>query len=617
MIKTDNKSTRRKFLKSTALMSGGVLGTSTLIGCEEKIVGKNIEKDLIRFLLPSNLETNNLKVSGLLFSQVGYNLGQTARVVIRMPERELLPEGSACTLIPINKENRYQAKCQYWGTLWKSHWWVIEFKDISEVGEWNIEITHEEKLYFRNTGFRVAKNILWESTHEWSSVDMLERRKHFSKVGGWQDAGTLWVEGPAQSAMIISLADLAKNESELLDDTFLKRVYEQITIGADYLVKTQEQSKKNGNEEGSMCHDLLDQEKYTLPNDAAKAVVALYKSVVALPPSYEEKRKKYKAAADLGLKWLLTKAKPLGDAGLNRRQRGLSKSVVIPNDEWVTRDLIFFCWGALESYKNGNLANKDVCIELATKIMQRQFTEENTEESYFGHFREFESLPHSQNLWLQGVEKEYGVDAGGVFPNYIISFFEMLTLWPDHMEAPNWKEALRKYAYGFLIPTCKQNPFYIVPLGIFGKEGPIWFAGPFHGTNTIYGYTAALALKLSEMFDEPILKEIAIGNLQWIAGLNAGITKENLKACVVYSEDLPEGVALPSSMICDIGNKSAGTWFRTRGVVCNGFSTGTQFLMDVDPKKENDGPFSFTDEDWIPHSAAWMTGLMELNKVKA
>ena len=42
---------------------------------------------------------------------------------------------------------------------------------------------------------------------------MLERRKHFTKVGaGWQDAGALWVESPAQSAMIICLTDLAQYE---------------------------------------------------------------------------------------------------------------------------------------------------------------------------------------------------------------------------------------------------------------------------------------------------------------------------------------------------------------------------------------------------------------------
>jgi hypothetical protein len=37
--------------------------------------------------------------------------------------------------------------------------------------------------------------------------------------------------------------------------------------------------------------------------------------------------------------------------------------------------------------------------------------------------------------------------------------------------------------------------------------------------------------------------------------------------------------------------------------------------MDVDPTKEKDGSFSFTEEDWIPHSAAWLMGIMELNKI--
>ena len=109
------------------------------------------------------------------------------------------------------------------------------------------------------------------------------------------------------------------------------------------------------------------------------------------------------------------------------------------------------------------------------------------------------------------------------------------------------------------------------------------------------------------------LKEIAYGNLQWLAGLNSGITNENLKqGCVIFSTDIPEGAALPASMMCGVGSRWAGTWFQTRGVICNGFSTGEQFKYDTEPKKVNDGPFSLTDEDWIPHSAGWLTGLMRL-----
>jgi hypothetical protein len=68
--------------------------------------------------------------------------------------------------------------------------------------------------------------------------------------------------------------------------------------------------------------------------------------------------------------------------------------------------------------------------------------------------------------------------------------------------------------------------------------------------------------------------------------------------------------------MCGVGNRWAGTWFQTRGVICNGFHTGKQFVYDVEPKKKNDGPFSLTDEDWIPHSAAWLTGLVRFMHTK-
>lgn len=70
-------------------------------------------------------------------------------------------------------------------------------------------------------------------------------------------------------------------------------------------------------------------------------------------------------------------------------------------------------------------------------------------------------------------------------------------------------------------------------------------------------------------------------------------------------------------MICDIGKRTAGTWFNTRGVICNGFSVGEQFKMLIPPTIENDGPFSLTDEDWIPHSAGFITGLLHLNELNS
>ncbi len=455
-----------------------------------------------------------------------------------------------------------------------------------------------------------------------ASVDILERRLHFTKVGaGWQDAGTLWVESPAQSAMIIALNELHEQCGKDLEAEFIRRLYQQLTVGCDYLVMTQAKAEELGFPKGAMSHDLLGHEKDILPHDAAKAVVALLRTVQNLPEEFQEKKDQYRAAAHYAYQWLNTTAKPMGDYGYSRFQRGLSEGIPIPGDEWPTRDLLTLCQAALEMVKHGRAEAEVEAVQWARQLMERQITNNNPRDGYYGHFKEFESLPHTEPSWTHGIiatpeGSQFGTDMGGIYPNYLMPLLEMLRRWPEHTDAVRWKDTLRQFTYGYLIPACKKNPFYLVPQGIFDEEGPIWFCGSFHGTNTIYGYTAALALDLADLLEEPRLRRIAYGNLQWVAGLNAGITRENVaKGCVVYSTDLPENVALPASMICGVGQRWAGTWFQTRGVICNGFTTGEQFKYDVAPKKTNDGPFSLTDEDWIPHSAAWITGLTRLKNL--
>lgn len=310
----------------------------------------------------------------------------------------------------------------------------------------------------------------------------------------------------------------------------------------------------------------------------------------------------------------------MGDYGYMKMQRGLPADASIPKDEWLTRDLLTMCSLSLEMDKLGDRNAKQKAFDFAAKVMARQIPKEKAQSNFYGHFYEFDSMSHSEPSWIHGIVPsdkgvEFGADMGGVYPNYLLPLIALLKNDPTHKDAPKWKMTLNDFTYGYLLPACESNPFLIVPQGIFGQEGPIWFCGTFHGTNAIYGYTAALALELATLFKEPRLEKIAYGNLQWLAGLNAGITKEAVKqGCVVFSTDLPEGAALPASMICHVGKRWAGTWFQTRGVICNGFSTGEQFKYDTEPKKINDGPFSLTDEDWIPHSAAWLTGLMRLQK---
>ena len=604
---------RRRFVKTGVLTTATVAGAGALSSCTAKNHGWGKE-DPFPVFKGNNFKPEN-GVAGLLFSQVGYEPGFPVRIILRLPEKDKLPESSLCKLTASSNEKDYTTPCIYWGEKWGSHWWIAEFNDINESGEWAVEVQSNSNVLWRDTGLKVEKDILWNSTIEWSSVDMLERRRHFTKVGaGWQDAGTLWVESPAQSAMIIALEELLEKKPDYFNPTFIERINLQITIGCNYLVKTFEKAKELGFPIGAMSHDLLGHEKDILPQDAMKAVIALAKATRLLPDTYRFEKAKYDQVAGLTFNWLLNKAKPMGDYGYAKIQRGLPEDTVIPQNEYPTRDLLLMCQAALEMerlyYKNAT----EIAFDFARQVMNRQRSRSDSEGNFYGHFFEYATMQHSEPSWTHGiVGREFGTDMGGIYPNYLLPLIELLKEYPDHADAKKWKNTLHDFTYGYLIPACKQNPFYLVPQGIFGNEGPIWFCGTFHGTNAIYGYTAALALELNKLFKEPDLKTIAYSNLQWLAGLNAGITSKNLKqGCKVFSMDIPDGIALPASMICGIGKRRAGTWFQTRGVICNGFSTGEQFKYDVRPEKKNDGPFSLTDEDWIPHSAGWLTGLMRL-----
>jgi hypothetical protein len=613
-MKNTNFISRRNFMKSAAVASTAVLGASALSSC-------SADKKYLVFkpVFSGKNYTDTDGVSGLLFSQIGYELGWPVRVVIRIPRKELIDGQPVCILTGVNSEKSHQTEFNYHSEIWGSHWWVADFREITEEGVWNVEVVIAGETVFSAPDLKVGRNILWNATVELATADMLERRVHFTKVGaGWQDAGTLWVESPAQSAMVISLCELIEKKAEMLSDEFRNRIYKQIAVGCDYFVMLEAKARELGFPEGAQSHDLHGHEKDILPHDAMKTLVALTKSIRLLPETYASKKQKYTETAKRAFQWLITSAKPMSDYGYVRMQRGLPADAVIPKDEWLTRDLLTLCQASLEMLKLGDQNAKERAIGYANKVMARQISKENAESALFGHFREFDSLKHAEPSWVHGIVPgkngvEFGADMGGVYPNYLMPLIEMLKLWPDHADAAKWKACLQEFAFNYVIPTCEQNPFYLVPQGIFAGEGPVWFCGTFHGTNAIYGYTAALALELAQIFNEPKLREIAYGNLQWIAGLNAGITRENLAlGCVVFSTDIAEGAAMPASMMCGVGNRWAGTWFQTRGVICNGFSTGKQFVYDTEPKKVNDGPNSFTDEDWIPHTAAWLTGLVRL-----
>lgn len=610
-MKTSDPYSRRDFVKVVALATTALAGSTTLSACTPAAAA---DLPLRQWLKPGVPDGP----VGLLFSQVGYEEGLPVRVVMRLPQPDLLADTATCWLR--DGRSSLRQPLRYWGPCWGAHWWVAEFAGPVGAGVYDLEVREGDTLVYADTGLEVRQGILWEETIPYASVDMLERRLHFTKVGaGWQDAGTLWVESCAQSAMIISLTDLLEGAAAAFEPDFTDRLEKQVTVGCDYLIMTQQKARELGYPEGAFCHDLHGHEHDILPHDASKAVVALLRASRLLSDAQAEKRQVYRQAAEKAYRWLVTTARPLGAYGFHRFQRGLPPEAAIPPDEWVTRDLVMMCWAALEMWKVDPQAERQAqCLAYAQQVMARQIGPDQAEAGFYGHFYEFASLPHSESAWVHGIVPtaegvQFGTDLGGFYPHYLLPVIEMLRLWPAQAEAPQWRAMLQRFVEGYLKPACAANPFWLAPLGIFGEEGPIWFGGTFHGSNAIYGYTAALALELASLLEDAALVDIALGNLMWIAGLNSGITAEALQTgSVVFSADVPAGLALPASMICHIGRRWAGTWFQTRGVICNGFSVGEQFKYDTPPTQALDGPHSFTDEDWIPHSAAWVAGLVRL-----
>jgi len=556
---------------------------------------------------------------GLLFSQIGYDPSFPAKIAVRAEAADFLSKDARCELLA-EGGTVARANCVAEGEQWKVHWWTATFPAGLAEGEYSVRVVDGDEVVFSEEGLRVRSGILWNATVEMMAVEMLEARARVAPANcGWQDAGGVWQESNTQSATILGLCDLIEFASARLRPETTQRIFWQMVHGCEYLLRTQEKAASRGHPAGALSHDLLGHEDDVLPADALKAVVAWRRAARFLPAGFDAQRNRFNAAADRALQWLTTGAEPMGDKGFTRRQRGLPPKTEIPTNEWMTRDLVTLAWSAVESYRAARYEAGDLAVETARAIMARQIPQERAEgpdgQKLWGHFKEFESLPHSEKAWCHSIyDGQFGADAGGAFPHYLIPLAEMLKLWPEHEDAPRWRECLRNFAEGYLLPACGANPFQLAPYGVFGDEGLIHFAGPWHGFNCVYAYTAALALELARLLDLPELRGIAYANLQWICGLNAGLTAGTLDlGSHIFRMDIEPGVALPCSMIHGVGNRTAGTWFATRGVIASGFATGETFTFDTDPTRCQDAPSSFSDEEWIVHNAAWLSALARLH----
>jgi len=550
-----------------------------------------------------------MDISGLLHSQIGYDIREDKRALIRSTNPNYVAEGTVFIIQNIGtSEYVMQGNVKKWGDAWKSTWWEIDFSEIETEGEYQIVIVNEGSELQRSGSFKVGKNLLWNETAVPVALDQLEERARLARNGiGWKDCGSYWREANSHATMVIGLCDMLNLGFEWLDKKDVDRLIKQIIVGCDYLAVCQDKARRMKYPAGAIIHEIPNHLSIIV-GDTAQGVVSFAKASRLIADVLPEKSEEYINRAVLAFEYMIHKAKPHDNSGFDRWNHGAPEDFVLPKD-MMTRDLMMTLWGGVELWIAGRPEYQEDAARLAREIMARQVPEEKKEGEYYGHFYTFKNCDFTEKA---SAHFHFGHDTGATFPHYMMPFFEMAGRWYDHPDMALWRKAISNFGYGYFLPACKKNPFYLIPQGYYKNEGLLSFCGPFHGINTTIGYASVLATKLETFTGDPEFRKIAVGNMQWITGLNAGITQESFRGTKVWKEDIEPGKAEPYSQIVGIGKKHVGSWTKIKGTIPNGFNVNPQFKLAVKPSADADGPWMYTDEDWIPHAAGWISALTYL-----
>jgi hypothetical protein len=556
-------------------------------------------------------------ITGFLVSQVGYDAALAKQAILRATDPEWARNCRFEIRDVYNEKIYLSGDVVYWGEKWGSTWWQIPFTDLYRKGMYRIHVLKpdtgaagessrpESHELAQSDPFEVAENLVWERTVDTVAFTQFEERALQARHGaGWKDCGSDWRECGSHTFALIGLCDLLQDGFAFMDTKRQKRLGRIIRNGCRFLVALMDRAAASGLPEGAMAHELPNH-GMEIPGDVASAGMALGYASRLLTDWWPQETADWLRRARLLFERFQTMA-PYSDGGFSAINRGLHDDAAVPPGEFMTRDLLMALWTGVQLATSGQMDLKEALFRLAADILDRQIGPAEAEFGFRGHFREFGSLPHSEKA---NTHHDVGHDTGTVMAWNMRPLMDLVRRFPEHPLVPKIRLAVRAFALHFAIPACRQNPFGLLPQGVFDGEGLLDFCGPWHGTNVTYGYFASMAVRLGAFCQLPELHELAVANLQWMCGLHAGVTRESMAGCVYWRETIPEGVALSCSQILGVGRRQAGGWTSIPGTIVNGFSTNPQFTLQVPPTGSNDGPWLFTDEDWVPHAGGFLSAV--------
>lgn len=175
----------------------------------------------------------------------------------------------------------------------------------------------------------------------------------------------------------------------------------------------------------------------------------------------------------------------------------------------------------IEMYKTTKQTTyKDFAIAKASELMKLQAT--TPEQGVSGYF--YASLADKEpykHIWWGCFE--------------LFSMCDLVTLFPNHQDAPAWKKSISAYSKDYLVYMSKKNSFGIVPYGLFTKQDPggnrkvgdYWyryFMQPelrwWVGINANLAASGIGLMKAATVLNDPFLKAVAQKQLDWIIGVN-------------------------------------------------------------------------------------------------
>jgi hypothetical protein len=192
----------------------------------------------------------------------------------------------------------------------------------------------------------------------------------------------------------------------------------------------------------------------------------------------------------------------------------------------------------------------------------------------------------------------------------LISVCDLLKIFPSHKDVPVWKEIVSDYSRLYLKAFSEKNSFGIVPFGLYTgidpggsrKAGIYWyryFMQPelswWVGINSNLASAGVGLVKSSEVLNDPVLKNIAQRQLDWITGVNP--FNSSTIAGVGYNHPLHFGGStfLPSTPVLP-------------GAVLNGLGGTASDMPDI-----GNGNWQIS-EYWTPMVAYTIWLMAELSK---